>query len=268
MVQAKLAAVAIAALAAGAHPAPKSYYLVLGDSIAYGLQPDKVDAKLPPRAFHGFADLVAARLRKSSPKLRVVNYSCLGESTRTMVEGGCPWLADKGPLHDRYRGTQVAAALAFLRSHPGQVSPITITLGGNDLNEVADACAGRVACIRARAPAAIRRFGARLSGILEPIRSTAPDAEIVLTGLYNFNADDLARTDPFFRSINGRIAYVARRLGARYANLFALFNPQGSRARERARICAYTFICSKDDPHPTDAGYRAIAGAVLRAARY
>ena len=90
----------------------------------------------------------------------------------------------------------------------------------------------------------------------------------MLTGLYNFNADDLRQTDPIFRSLNGAIASVSRRHGAHYANLFAAFNPHGSAARERARICAFTFICRDEDPHPTDAGYRAIADAVWKAAGY
>jgi lysophospholipase L1-like esterase len=282
VVQAKLVAVAIAALAIGAHPGAasvageagdarpktlgaKSYYLALGDSIAYGVQPANVD--LPPPAVHGFVDLFAARLRKLAPKIRVVNYGCPGESTKTFIDGGCPWLAERRKLHTPFHGTQLAAALAFLRAHPGQVSPITVTLGGNDINEVADVCKGNLACIKARAPAALRRFRTPLSGILEPIRSAAPQAEIVLTGLYNFNADDLRRTDPIFRSVNGAIAGVARRFSAHYANLFAAFNPQGE--QERARVCAYTFICGQvEDPHPTDAGYRAIAAAVWKAARY
>ena len=45
-------------------------------------------------------------------------------------------------------------------------------------------------------------------------------------------------------------------------------NPQGSVTREGARICALTFICSRGDGHPTDAGYRVIAAAVLRASGY
>ena len=45
----------------------------------------------------------------------------------------------------------------------------------------------------------------------------------------------------------------------------ALTNPQGSPAREQARICALTFACAKGDPHPTDRGYRAVGAAVLSA---
>jgi hypothetical protein len=54
----------------------------------------------------------------------------------------------------------------------------------------------------------------------------------------------------------------------RFANPFPAFNPQGNPARERARICALTFICSEGDAHPTDAGYRAIAAAVWDASGY
>jgi lysophospholipase L1-like esterase len=266
VVQAKLLGVALGALVLGSHPGPKSYYLALGDSIAYGMQPST--AALPPAKAHGYVDLLAARLRKLAPKIQVVNYGCPGESTKTFAAGGCPWLAEGRKLHAPFRSNQLAAALAFIRAHPGQVNPITVTLGGNDINDVADACKGNLKCIKARVPAAIRQFSTRLSGIIEPIRSAAPQAEIVLTGLYNFNADDLRQTDPIFRSLNGAIASVARRHGAHYANLFAAFNPHGSAARERARICAFTFICREEDPHPTDAGYRAIADAVWKAARY
>jgi hypothetical protein len=34
------------------------------------------------------------------------------------------------------------------------------------------------------------------------------------------------------------------------------------------RLCAFTFFCSKGDPHPTDAGYRAMADAFMAASGY
>jgi lysophospholipase L1-like esterase len=266
---AKLASLALAATVLGSHPAPKRYYLALGDSIAYGIQPGKVNAGLQPSGFHtGYVDVFAARLRKLAPGLRVVNYGCPGETTRTMVAGGCPWLAERRKLHDTFRGAQLAAALSFLRTHRGQVSPITVTLGGNDIGEIADACKGKFACIKSRAPRELERFSSRLSAILRPLRAAAPNAEIVLTGIWNFNVDDLKRTDPLFRQLNAAIARVAARSHAHVADTFSAFNPQGSLARERAQVCAFTFVCSDDDPHPTDAGYRAIAAAVWKAAGY
>lgn len=95
-----------------------------------------------------------------------------------------------------------------------------------------------------------------MAGILRRLRAAAPNAEIIVTGTWNFNADDLKRTDPLFRSINASMARVAASADAWFAATFPAFNPQGSVARGRARICSLTFICSRDDPHPTDAGYR------------
>jgi lysophospholipase L1-like esterase len=219
--------VGLAAEGAAVQQTPKTYYLALGDSIAYGVQPDKVDRGLPPSGYRtGYVDVFAARLRPLSPKIRVVN---------------CP-------------------------SRPGR--PDHATLFGNDVAPVAEACKGDFACIERRAPRAIAQFSSRLAGILRRLRAAAPNAEIIVTGTWNFNADDLKRTDPLFRSINAFMARAAASADARFAATFPAFNPQGSVARERARICSLTFICSRDDPHPTDAGYRAIAAAVWKASRY
>jgi lysophospholipase L1-like esterase len=119
---------------------PQSYYLALGDSIAYGFQPPKASAGLPPSAFDtGYVDFLAARLRALAPEIRVVDYACLGESTKTFIAGRCPGRTDVKWLHDAVKGAQLQAALAFLQAHRGQVSPITLTLWGNDLGEIVDA---------------------------------------------------------------------------------------------------------------------------------
>ena len=64
------------------------------------------------------------------------------------------------------------------------------------------------------------------------------------------------------------IARVAAAGKARVAKMYPVFNPAGTPAKKKARICALTFICSKGDPHPTDAGYRAMAAAFLAASGY
>ena len=248
---------------------PQSYYLALGDSIAYGFQPAKVKAGLPPSGFKtGYVDVFAARLRTIAPKIRVVNYGCPGESTKTFIHGGCSGRRDVRRLHDVFKGAQLDAALAFLRAHPGQVSPITLSLFGNDLFELLDACKGDFACARARAPRSFAQFASRLTSILKRLRAASPKAEIILTGGWNFNVANLRATDPLFRSLDTTIGRVAAGTKARFADTFPVFNPKGSIAREKARVCALTFACSKRDPHPTDAGYRAIAAVVWAASGY
>jgi lysophospholipase L1-like esterase len=260
-----LTPIAASAASGPVYQAPQAYYLALGDSIAYGIQPAKVTAGLPPSGFRtGYVDVFAARLRALAPKIRVVNYGCPGESTKTFLNGGCPWLAEGRRLHDVFKGTQLGAALAFLRAHPGQVSPITLTLWGNDLFDFVPACNGDLVCTRSRARAGLARFASRLTSIVGQLRAAAPRAEIILTGAWNFDVEHLARTDPLFRSVDAAIARAAAGK-ARVAKMFPVFNPVG---KEKARICALTFICSDGDPHPTDAGYRAMAAAFLAAAGY
>jgi lysophospholipase L1-like esterase len=250
--------------------APQAYYLALGDSIAYGFQPAKASAGLPPSKFNtGYVDVFASRLRTIAPKLRVVNYACPGESTKTFVDGGCSGRRDVRGLHDAYEGPQLTAALAFLLAHRGQVSPITLTLWGNDLfDEFSPACKGDLVCIKSHARAGLARFASRLTSIVGRLRAAAPKAEIILTGAWNFDVEHLAQTDPLFRSIDATIARVAAAGKARVAKMYPVFSPVGNPAKAKARICALTFICSKGDPHPTDAGYRAMAAAFVTASAY
>lgn len=237
---------------------PQSYYLALGDSMAYGAQPNKAGAA-PSRVNTGYVDRFASRLRKLSPEIQVVNYGCPGESTVTFTRGGCPWLAEGRQLHDAFRGSQLKAAVSFLRAHPDQVSPITLTLWGNDLAPLS--AKGK------RATSAIASFASRFNAILQQLRSVAPTAEIIVTGAWNPEADRLKQVTPLYRSLDAAIARVAAASRARVANMFAAFNPGSVRAQE-ARLCALTFFCSQGDPHPTDAGYRVMADVHMAASGY
>ena len=218
----------------------------------------------------GFVDVFARRLRTLAPRLRVVNYACPGESTRTFVAGGCTWLAGGRGLHDPFHGAQLDAALAFLRAHPDEVSPITINLGGNDVDAFAKACKGSFACARARLPRFQTQFTSRLGSILRRLRVVAPKAEVIVVGVWNDDLATIRQSDPLYRRFDLAIARVAAAARAYFADPFPLFDPQGSLARRKARICAFTFTCSWSPPdgHPTDAGYRAIAAAVFAASGY
>jgi lysophospholipase L1-like esterase len=249
---------------------PQSYYLALGDSITYGFQPTKAKAGARPSAFDtGYVDVFAARLRKLSPKVQVVNYGCPGESTVTFTRGGCPAFADRIKLHDAFRGSQLGAALSFLQAHPGEVSPITLTLFGNDwLPLLLDTCKGNVACVRKHAPSATASFASRLGSILQRLRTAAPNAEIIVTGAWNPDPSQLQQLGPIYRSLESSIARASTASQARVAKMLPVFNPAGNVRSQRARLCSLTFICSKGDPHPTDAGYRAMADAVMAASGY
>jgi lysophospholipase L1-like esterase len=248
---------AASSTAPGGVQLPKRYYLALGDSIAYGFQPTKANATRAS-AFRGYVEVFAARLQKLSPEIEIVNYSCPGESTVTFARGRCPTLPG-AKLHDAYRGPQLKAAVSFLRAHPGQVSPITLTLWGAELAPLSSK--GK------RAQAAIESFAPRFAAILRQLRAAAPNADVVVTGAWNPEANGLQRTTPLYRSVDAAIRRAAKASGVRVANMFAAFNGTGNVQAQKARLCRLTFAC-KDDPHPNDAGYRTMADAFMAASGY
>jgi len=128
-------------------------------------------------------------------------------------------------------------------------------------------CEGSVACARKHAPSETKAFAARLTAILRRIRAAAPHAEIIVTGAWNPDPNSLQQLRAVYRSFEAAIAGAATGSHAKIAPMLPVFNPAGSLQARRARLCKFTFICSKSDPHPTDAGYRAIANAVWRASR-
>ena len=174
----------------------------------------------------------------------------------TFAKGGCLFRREGGKLHDPYRGAQLKAALAFLKAHRGQVSPITLTLWGNDLAPLT--AKGK------NAPQAIASFASRLDSILKQLRAAAPNAVIIVTGAWNPEVDRAKLTEPLYRSLDAAIAGTSAASRARVANVYAVFNPP----RNIRRVCALTYICAKGDPHPNDAGYRAMANAFFAASGY
>jgi lysophospholipase L1-like esterase len=248
---------------------PKAYYLALGDSFAYGFQYSKWLAGLPPSGFDtGYVDAFADELRRINPAIEVVNYACVGESTGTFIRGTCLGKILGVPLHDEFSSTQLQAALAFLSVHRGEVSPITLTLWGNDIRELSEACGGDPTCILDGAPATITQIATNLRTTLAQLRAAAPEAEIIVTGPWNSGIGTFPVTDPLYVALNDAMADAASATRTRFADLFPIFNPQGDIDAETATICALTLLCTRGDIHPSDAGYRAIADEVWVASDY
>jgi lysophospholipase L1-like esterase len=83
------------------------YYLALGDSLATGF------AAGPGQ---GYTDDLLAHFQSQVPGLQLVDLGVSGETTTSFIDGG-----------------QLQAAEAFLAAHSGQVSFVTIDIGGNDI---------------------------------------------------------------------------------------------------------------------------------------
>jgi lysophospholipase L1-like esterase len=282
----RLAAISVALLAviAGAVPAaaspsgqltePGKYYLSLGDSLAFGYQQARFNAIYPnedPRAFHtGYTNDFAGLLKLARLGIKTVNYGCPGETTTSFISGPCPY---PFALHDAYaQPSQLATAVAFLRSHPNRVSPITIDLGSNDAtHDLIDACqsdpSGLTACIAARLPALLSKVGTNLATIVATLHAASPTSEIIVLNLYNPLAVSIPASDLFATYIDATIKGAATSQGARVADVFAVFNPSGP--AEVPTLCLLTAICTAlHDTHPTDAGYAAMALTLWRASGY
>ena len=158
------------------------------------------------------------RSRELLPSRRVDNLKSVGLT----------WKATGHVLHDDYVGAQRDAGLAFLRSHRGKVSPITVSLNGNDIVEFLRTCpAGDLACILQAAPAAIEAYRVRLLSILSEIRSISPESEIIVVGAINPDIGAFEFSDPLFQALNEAQCTAAAAVDGRFANPFPVFNPQG-----------------------------------------
>jgi lysophospholipase L1-like esterase len=215
----------------------------------------------------GYVDAFASRLRHIRPNITVINYGCPGESTDSFLNGPCPWTAAGHSLHSAFSGTQLEAAIEFVRAHRGRVSPITLTLAGNDLPILLGPCTANgqidLNCVQANAPGFIAGFAERISSILRQLRSAAPDAEIIVTGAWDSYATMLAFADPLFRAVNKAMSETAAVNRATFADPFPVFNRQGDLPAEVQTLCRLTLLCTQNDSHPSDAGYQALADVVF-----
>jgi len=277
----------LAALRAGlARPAARSFYLSLGDSLSQGVQPSPAGHDVITD--RGYADRLAARLRRGLPRLRLVKLGCSGETTVTMIHGGsCHYPA----------GSQLAQAATFLRSHRGRIALVTIDIGANDPN----ACLANggvsaiLPCVAGRMPQIEKNLGT----IMSALRSAAGPQTLIVGMTYYVPELGLWRTGLTGKRVailTGALAAGANKLlsdqyrqyGARVADVFAAFrtsdfgmkNRHGhSTAADRARrlgtvppnvaaICTLTWMCAPaprgPDVHATNAGYRIIARAFWR----
>jgi lysophospholipase L1-like esterase len=283
-----IAVVALGIAALGPHPAaasapkfdpPKQYYLALGDSLAFGYQQAKIDEQLAksgtvdPAAFTtGYVNDFDQMLSSIRPGIHTVNYGCPGEnSTEFLSSPGCPTYPF--PLHDGYTASQMGAALAFVRAHPGQVSPITLDIGTNDVGNLVNHCGGyttaSLPCIYAALPGVLDQVGKNLNQIVGTLQEAAPSSEIIVMEYYNPIAvipSLTSASNAVAGELNGVIAAAALAHRARVADAFTPFNLA---SHEPQTLCTLTLMCSpQPDIHASDAGYLVIAQQFWTASDY
>ncbi|HZS90489.1 MAG TPA: GDSL-type esterase/lipase family protein [Chloroflexota bacterium] len=271
----------------GAHAAgaagPKQYYLALGDSLAYGYQPNGDYT-------HGYADDFLQYLQSNgSPQLQLVNMACPGETTTTFMNGGCrhanmvkyPWGVSNGVTITN----QLAGALNFIQQHPGQVGPVTIDIGVNDIITDIDPlnCLTRPR-ILTDATQAISNFTGILSQLKSALNGTGDILAMNYYDPYQLTNSNACQTVvQLTQTFNEQLQAVANNAGIPMADVFTAFGgdvlppPSTGTATNTPTtgpgtatptpwpsnpLCTYTWFCSATDVHPTTAGYAAIANAI------
>src|SRR5271166_20259 len=262
-----------------ATPAQASYYLALGDSLSQGVQPDAAGVSV--ETGQGYADQVYAALHPGHPALGLVKLGCPRETTSTMINGGIC----------RYPGgSQLAAAVTFLRAHRGHVFLVTIDIGANDPEECGNwASLSKVAsCLITGIPHVVTN----LATIIGRLRAAAGRG-VRIAGM-NYYVPALAEwregtTGQAIARLSERLAVgynelleqAYTRSGTRVADVFGAFDSAnfgdrvmmpgiGAVPRNVALICQWTWACAVPprgpNQHANQAGYGVIARTFLSAA--
>lgn len=224
---------------------PKAYYLDLGNSLAFGYQPDLDWA-------HGYGTDFANNLKNHGSQ-NYINMACPGETTGTFINGGCPYAALKKYI---YFTPQLQAAVSFINNHPGQVSPVTLDIGANDLLPDINSSNCTVSSAWTTDLATMKtNLGAILSQLKGALHGTG---DLLLMNYYDPYQNQCPSSVPYVQQINSAIASVAGGYDVPVANVFNAF---GGATVPDPNTCNYTWICNFlfHDIHATSAGYSVIA---------
>ncbi|MCF3948246.1 SGNH/GDSL hydrolase family protein [Acidiphilium iwatense] len=249
-------------------------YLALGDSLAYGMQighlrQEMKSGTVDATSFDtGYVNRLATILGHSTPKLRVVDLGCPGETTSSFISGPCAFatngkpFGDKPlPMHVKYQGAQLLAGLKYLENPNDNIRLITIDIGINDLRADELACGSAAdfeKCLKSKWPTTAKTVARNLSTILHNLKYAAPHTKILVMTYYNWLGLQHPRSDAQVRDLNAIITRSAKSINATTIHTFPAFNESG-------KLCELSLICGPTkDLHPTNAGYRLIARLFYR----
>ncbi|HLI06311.1 MAG TPA: hypothetical protein VKV40_07075 [Ktedonobacteraceae bacterium] len=227
---------------------PKKYYLALGDSLAFGFQPDL-------NFSHGYVDDFYSNLKGHGVQ-SLANMGCPGETSSTFINGGCPYpYLRKYP----YIGAQLNAAVLFLKLHPGQVSPVTLDIGANDM--LSDITTSNCT-VSSKFDSDLATLDSNLTKTILPQLVAAMTVngkvtgDLVMMNYYDPYQNICPHSVSYVQTIDQHLANDVSGYGT-IVNVFTAF---GGAATPNPNICTYTWMCSVfKDIHATTKGYSVIA---------
>ena len=260
----------------------QQYYLSLGDSYAAGYLASGKDKGAFTK--DGFAYLLADKASIRGYDLRLLNFGCAGATSTSMVQTqGCP--ANARPIEPQIYDTQtqLAAALTFIKAHPGKVGLVTISIGLNDIS-LCGYSPDHESCLQA----ALATLKTNLASIVTGIRAALGPAvpivgisypDVLLASFLSPNPalQDFAKSTvgDFRDSFNPLLKQAYEASKGTFADVTAASGAYGSFDQQTtvanigtvptpvAQVCELTFMCLFGDLHPTILGYRLIANTIL-----
>jgi len=253
-------------------PVATSYYLSLGDSLAQGFQPGFNNRA---ETLYGYSNQVVTDL-KSQRHFILENFGCGGETSGWMLTANSCAVHNRSLNSAYVQGeTPMESVLRFIARHRGHIGLITLIIGINDyvtntplsqtVTNIEQICAELRHAVGSGVPIiGLDYDDPHLAQWLQgPSQHAAVAASVQQVE---------AVTDPALQS-----AYVPSH--ATFVDVAKAFQtfvpltttvtlaPYGTIPVAVARICVYTWACSIDNPHPTTAGYSAMALLIASAYR-
>jgi len=225
--------------AATTNSASPQQYLALGDSLAFGFQPNG-DFQ------HGYAVDLFQKLQAKQHFDKSVDLGGPGETSSSFIHGICPF-PEPPP-------SQLADALAYLKLNAKTTGLITLQIGANDILSAINpaTCATNVDVFNTH----LATLDDNLTQIILPQLHKAikeHHTRLALIEYYNPFQPFCPNTTSFIHELNNHLEEDAEG----YAQAIDIFNAID---QTDALVCQLTWICSTPpDIHPNSQGYQVIA---------
>ena len=157
-----------------------------------------------------------------------------------------------------YIGAQLAAAVTYLKNHKGQVSPVTLDIGANDL--LPDINTSNCT-ISSSFNNDLATVDAHVKTILTQLQTVMTvnghmTGDIVMMNYYDPYQNICPNTVPGIQLLNQHLADDVQGFGI----MVDVFDAFGGAGVPNNNICNYTWMCSIfKDVHGTDQGYSVMA---------
>ncbi len=257
-----------------------STYLSLGDSVTFGFQEQTV---VPAPNYHdassflGYPEHLGAALHVS-----IINPACPGETSASLINASAPSNGCENgptpttvkyrklfPLHVRYKGSQLAFAVGYLRTHQN-VRLVSLMIGANDLflcqKTTSDACQSS-----AELGATIAKAAANIRRIMSAIRNQAHyRGQLAIVNYYSLNYSSSVANAPVI-ALNKAADAAAKPFHVVIADGFDEL--KAASVHSGSNTCVAGLLTQLGSPgtcgvHPSYAGQALLAEALEKVVRF